>query len=95
MVEIIEQMDLSKLETAYRGSGSAPYHPAMLLSMLIYGYATGVFSSRKRERQSGKKPGGKPPRAAIHEICPPVRPPRPPRTPQSDRLPGPRAVVSP
>ncbi|MDQ6960419.1 MAG: transposase, partial [Mariprofundaceae bacterium] len=30
--------------------GSAPYHPKMLLSLLFYGYATGVFSSRKLER---------------------------------------------
>src|SRR5690606_23503012 len=32
------------------GSGSASYHPAMLLSLLIYGYATRVFSSRAIER---------------------------------------------
>jgi transposase len=30
---------------AYRGSGSASYHPAMLLSLLMYGYATKMFSS--------------------------------------------------
>ena len=35
---------------AYRGSGSASYHPAVLLSILVYGYATGLFSSRKLER---------------------------------------------
>jgi transposase len=35
---------------AYRGSGSASYHPRMLLGLLVYGYATGVFSSRKLER---------------------------------------------
>ena len=35
------------MERAYRGSGSAPFHPALLLSILVYGYATGVFSSRK------------------------------------------------
>ena len=35
---------------AYRGSGTAAYHPAMLLGLLVYGYATGVFSSRKIER---------------------------------------------
>jgi hypothetical protein len=34
----------------YRGSGSASYHPAMLLGLLIYGYATKVFSSRAIER---------------------------------------------
>ncbi len=52
VVEIIEQLDLSKFEKAYRGTGSAPYHPAMLLGLLVYGYATGVFSSRKLERAS-------------------------------------------
>lgn len=52
VVEIVEQMDLSRLEKAYRGAGSAPCRPSMLLSMLIYGYATGVFSSRKLERAS-------------------------------------------
>ena len=35
---------------SYRGSGSASYHPEMLLGLLVYGYATGVFSSRKLER---------------------------------------------
>src|SRR6267154_1995769 len=38
------------MSNSYRGSGSSSYHPAPLLSMLIYGYATGVFSSRKLER---------------------------------------------
>jgi hypothetical protein len=35
---------------SYRGSGSASYHPTVLLGILVYGYATGVFSSRKLER---------------------------------------------
>ena len=35
---------------SYRGTGSAGYHPALLLGLLVYGYATGVFSSRKLER---------------------------------------------
>ena len=35
---------------SYRGSGSAGYHPVLLLGLLVYGYATGVFSSRKLER---------------------------------------------
>ena len=50
VVEVIEQLDLSELENSYRGSGSASYHPAMLLGLLIYGYATRVFSSRALER---------------------------------------------
>ena len=50
VVEVIDGLDLSELVKAYRGSGSASYHPAMLLGLLVYGYATGVFSSRAMER---------------------------------------------
>ncbi|HUF73993.1 MAG TPA: IS1182 family transposase, partial [Gammaproteobacteria bacterium] len=50
VVEVVDQLDLSAMVKAYRGSGSASYHPAMLLGLLIYGYATKVFSSRAIER---------------------------------------------
>ncbi len=50
VVDVIEQLDLSAMERAYAGKGSNAYHPAMLLALLIYGYATGIFSSRKIER---------------------------------------------
>ena len=50
VVEVIEGLELSEMVKAYRGAGSASYHPAMLLSLLIYGYATRVFSSRAIER---------------------------------------------
>ena len=50
VVEVVEGLDLTELEQSYRGSGSASYHPAMLLGLLIYGYATRVFSSRALER---------------------------------------------
>jgi transposase len=50
VVEVIEQLDLSAMVGAYRGAGSASYHPSVLLGLLVYGYATGVFSSRKLER---------------------------------------------
>ena len=49
IVEIVEQLDLKPMERAYGTSGSAPFHPALLLSILVYGYATGVFSSCKLE----------------------------------------------
>jgi transposase len=45
-------LDLRAMSGSYRGSGSASYHPALLLGVLVYGYATGVFSSRKLERAS-------------------------------------------
>ena len=50
VVEVIDGLDLSELVKAYRGSGSASYHPAMLLGLLVYGYATKSFSSRALER---------------------------------------------
>ena len=52
VVEVIDGLDLSAMSGSYRGSGSASYHPALLLGILVYGYATGVFSSRKLERAS-------------------------------------------
>jgi transposase len=50
VVDVIDGLDLRVLVGSYRGSGSASYHPSMLLGLLVYGYATGVFSSRKLER---------------------------------------------
>ena len=51
VVEIVEQLDLSEITSQYGGSGGRQaYHPAMLLALLFYGYATGVFSSRKLEQ---------------------------------------------
>jgi transposase len=50
VVEVIDGLDLRAMVGAYRGSGSASYHPRILLGVLVYGYATGVFSSRKLER---------------------------------------------
>ena len=50
VVEVIDGLDLRAMSGSYRGSGSASHHPRMLLGILVYGYATGVFSSRKLER---------------------------------------------
>ena len=50
ILEVIEQLNLSRLTQGYARRGSAAYHPAVLLARLVYGYATGVFSSRKIER---------------------------------------------
>ena len=51
VVEVVDRLDLSELTGAYGGGGGkAAYHPSVLLSVLFYGYATGVFSSRKLEQ---------------------------------------------
>ena len=49
VVEVIDGLDLSNLIRQYAGRGSKAHHPATLLAMLVYGYSTGVFSSRKLE----------------------------------------------
>jgi transposase len=47
ILEAIERLDLSALTRAYGGRGSTAYHPEVL--SLLYGYASGTFSSRKIE----------------------------------------------
>ena len=50
VVEIMEQLDTRAIEQAYGGGGSPPYPPKMMLALLFYCYAKGIFSSRKIER---------------------------------------------
>jgi transposase len=50
VVDSVAQLDLSTLYVKDGPRGGEPYAPEMLLGLLLYGYATGVFSSRKIER---------------------------------------------
>src|SRR6266581_4624788 len=50
VVDSVAQLDLSALYAHYGTRGGEPYAPEVLLGLLLYGYATGVFSSRKIER---------------------------------------------
>lgn len=51
--EIIDRLDLGKFYARYEGDGrrNQPYDPALLVKVLVYGYATRVFSSRKLARK--------------------------------------------
>jgi transposase len=49
IVEIVSMLDFKHIYLQYKGVGSTAYDPRMLLSLLFYGYSTGVFSSRKIE----------------------------------------------
>ena len=49
IVDVIQKLNTRSLENAYAGRGSQAYHPDMLLALLFYGYANGIFSSRKLE----------------------------------------------
>ena len=50
VVDSVALLDLSALYAHYGSRGGEPYAPEGLLALLLYGYATGVFSSRKIER---------------------------------------------
>ena len=50
VIDIVDQLDLRELAAGYGGGGKQPYHPVLLLSLLYYGYAAGVFSLRKLEQ---------------------------------------------
>lgn len=50
VVDVVSQLNLRSITDQYGGRGSKAYHPRLLLALLFYGYATGVFSSRKIEQ---------------------------------------------
>ena len=50
VVDVIAQLDMSRIYAGYASVGGIPIAPEILLGLLFYGYATGVFSSRKIER---------------------------------------------
>lgn len=50
LVDLVAQLDLSPIYKKYSDQGAPPYAPEVLLVLLFYGYATGVFSSRRIER---------------------------------------------
>ena len=50
VVEVVALLDLTAIYARYGSRGAPPYAPEILLGLLFYGYATGVFSSRKIEQ---------------------------------------------
>lgn len=57
VIEAVERVPMSAFQVNRRGSGKAQYHPRLMLALLIYGYANGVFSSRKLERATWRDIG--------------------------------------
>ena len=52
ILDAVAEMDLRQIKVNERGTGSEQYPPRMLLALLLYCYATGVFSSRRIEQAS-------------------------------------------
>jgi transposase len=50
IVDVVAKLDVQPIRARYAGRGLAAYQPEMMVALLLYGYATGVFSSRKLER---------------------------------------------
>jgi transposase len=50
IVDVVAKLDVQPIRARYAGRGLAAYQPEMMVTLLLYGYATGVFSSRKLER---------------------------------------------
>jgi transposase len=51
--DLIDAMDLGEIEAYYEREdrGYPPYHPRMMVKVLVYGYCVGVFSSRRLQKR--------------------------------------------
>ncbi len=51
--DLVDSIDLSGIEVSYEDElrGAPPYHPAMMVKVLLYAYCTGVYSSRRPARR--------------------------------------------
>src|SRR5258708_12366493 len=78
-----EELDLSALSGSYRsGLGQPPFDPRMMTAVLLHGYASGIYSSRRIARATGERADFMMIVAAHPPALPPTSPfpPRPPHT---------------
>lgn len=57
VIEAVERVDMAAFKVNERGCGSAQYNPRMMLALVIYCYANGIFSSRRIERATHRDVG--------------------------------------
>jgi transposase len=57
VIEAAERVEISAFKVNWRGTGSEQYHPRMMLALLVYCYANGIFSSRRIERATHRDIG--------------------------------------
>mgnify|MGYP001809640254 CR=1 FL=1 len=50
VIAAVDRVPMHAFKVNHRGCGKAQYHPRLMLGLLIYGYANGIFSSRRLER---------------------------------------------
>ena len=47
---VIDRLDISSIESTYKGGGTSSFHPRMLLKVIVYSYMCNVYSGRRMER---------------------------------------------
>ena len=47
---VIDRLDISSVESTYKGGGTSSFHPRMLLKVIVYSYLCNVYSGRRLER---------------------------------------------
>ena len=47
---VIDRLDISSIESTYKGGGTSSFHPRMLLKVIVYSYLCNVYSGRRMER---------------------------------------------
>lgn len=50
--QVVDQVDVKPINRKYKGGGASSFHPRLMLGLLIYGYLTNTYSSRKLEEQA-------------------------------------------
>ena len=73
VIETVDRVPVSRFRVNDQGSGSAQYHPQMMLALLVYCYAHGLFSSpadraSDASRRRGSLCGGEPPSGPRHDL---------------------------
>ena len=66
VIEAVERVEISAFKVNHRGTGSAQYHPRMMLALLIYCYGNGIFSRRRIERATHRDIGVRLVAANVH-----------------------------
>jgi transposase len=50
--QVVDQVDVKPINRKYKGGGASSFHPRLMLKLLVYGYLSNTYSSRKLEEQA-------------------------------------------
>lgn len=52
--QVVDEVDVKPINRKYKGGGASSFHPRLMLKLLVYGYLTNTYSSRKLEEQAAQ-----------------------------------------